>query len=191
MAIVTIPPGQSDTASEILELVGNHERQIRKLFAKYGKRIAKIQNRITELEAKRDTLIAPHLMGLNAGADTLAKLYETGKIELPSGTLWSRHDWSLEIVGDEAEAIRAARRRGLKYITIKVTLNRRAILADRRRFARVPGFLFQNKHTLYIEPNNLGKTEPPKESRLTRVLGVVTAPVLPQRQRTKVSGGED
>jgi phage host-nuclease inhibitor protein Gam len=171
------PPRSYQQATNLLGEVGDHERAIGQLSSWFGRRIAAHQISIARLQARRDAQIAPHEAFVKTGVKLLAtwhknNLKKWGKgrsIPLPTGELKRELDpqWQVEVVGDKDAAVTKVRRRGIRYLTITVSLNKREIAKDRRRFRRVKELVISRKDRFRAVPNNLGDTEKPKIDRLS------------------------
>jgi phage host-nuclease inhibitor protein Gam len=178
-------PRSPATAAVILSNIGDHEREIRVIEAAYSERIAQHEAAIALLIAERDLKIEQCLSYIVPAVDTLQRFYRNnlrryGKgraLKLTSGTLKCELDksWTVDVVGDEDDAVRKVRRRGMRFVTVKVTLNKQAIGRNHSRFARIAELTFRKQDRFRVIPANLGATPKPSVDRLSRIHRTMTA----------------
>jgi phage host-nuclease inhibitor protein Gam len=179
--VVEISPNKTprgrNKADEMLAQIGDSERQARMIEAQRDAQITALNAQIEAIKQEADNKIERLAINIERRLPALwrwyrgnLKRYGRGQrtIYLPSGTIGMKLDSarSVEVTGDMAEVVKAVRRRGLRFIKIKVELNKAAIAQEWRRFRNVPGLTFHLYDRFFAEPLVLKETTKPKESRL-------------------------
>jgi hypothetical protein len=182
----TLYPNGVDAATKLLAAVGSRELLNRRSDARYGRRIAALQNRIATLVAARDAEAALHRDYISSGLSTLARWYRNNvkrlgngrTIALASGDLKGDLDksWSMHVSGEPGVAVQKIRRHGEQFLRVVVTPSATAIIPAKTRFRRVRELTFTRHDRFRAVPNNLGDTTPPKEDRLSLILSTSTYP---------------
>jgi phage host-nuclease inhibitor protein Gam len=152
------------------------ESIVRLLTHERDTKLEALNAEIARINADYEETVGPIVVELKQRMKALRHWYrrnlrrygEGRSIKLPSGIIGMQLDsnWVVEVVGDEEEAIKQTRRRGLKYVKIKVTLNRTAISRDRRRFRKVKSLRIHRQDRFFVSPTVLRDSQPPKPDRL-------------------------
>jgi phage host-nuclease inhibitor protein Gam len=172
---IKTPRGVKGATKAISEL-GFMESIIRELTTDRDKKLQPLNEEIARINAEYEETIAPILIEFVPRMYALHRWYRRNlrrygvgrSINLASGSIGQQLDgqWTVDVVGDKDEVLKAVRKRGMKFIKVTMTIKKREIGNDRRRFRKVEGLHIHRRDRFFVKPTILRDSNDPGEDRL-------------------------